>query len=299
MLWDRTCRGDKALALENFFNNSGTISEIIYGPHCIWSLDPQCQSWLLPQSERVELLDWLRKPECVQSFNEYHHQHPEDSPWTWKGRVFTGWGTYTQDWKAIATTTKGVGCCNQCVIQGGNVDVYYWPASDSNTACLSAVGSSFNNPLAGLLTTDTRGYQYWKAPSNPYGGTISSESLGIPPPMALGGPEDPFYNDADPGVQSYLSQHFPPSVVSQLAYRHAHHPNAKLSRKYEQNDLLSLKSRHSLSDRSNPSPGSRISLLSSSQSTADLQRRTLSHPITSAIKPQDLSVEATIGDFTW
>lgn len=194
MLWDSSCKGTEATALEGFFNNTGALANIVYGPHCIWSLDPQCKSWLLPQRPRIKLLDWLRKPDCIQSFNQYHSQHPEDSPWTWRGRVFTGWATSTINWNVLATTTSGVGCCNQCMIKGGNVDVYYWPAPDAKTACLSVVGESMEKPTAGIYTTDKRGYGYWQAPSDAYDGAAASGTAAIPAPVALGGPEDPFYD---------------------------------------------------------------------------------------------------------
>ena len=176
--------------------------------------------------------------------------------------------------------------------------MYYWPASDLNTACLSEIGGSVNNPFAGLVITDTRGFEYWKAPINPYGATVSSDSSDIPPPMALGGPDDPFYKYDDPKVQSYLSKFYPASIVSRFTSSDAHHPAAKISSTLEQKYSLSSRSRQTLYDPPTPGPRPTRSLLSSTESTADLKGRDVSHPITSAVKYQDLPDEAAIGDFT-
>lgn len=123
----------------------------------------------------------------MQSFYEYHIQHADEPLWTWSGRAFNGWSTHTIDWNTVATTTSNVGCCKQCTILGGNVDVYYWPVPGANTDCVSTIGSSFNDPASELLITDNRGYPYWKAQPNPWGQNGSQYVNGntIPPEQAL------------------------------------------------------------------------------------------------------------------
>lgn len=80
-----------------------------------------------------------------------------------------------------------MGCCKQCTILGGTVDVYYWPVPDANTDCVSTIGSSFNDPASELLITDNRGYPYWKAQPNPWGQNGSQYANGntVPPEQAL------------------------------------------------------------------------------------------------------------------
>lgn len=188
MLWDDQCTGNRTEALDLFFNNSGSLYNEVYGAHCIWSREIECAPWLASPAVLPKLLDWLRQPECVQSFYKYHTQHADQPPWTWSGRMFDGWSTHTIDWKTIATTTSTVGCCGQCSIFGGNVDVYYWPVPGENNGCVSTIGSSFNNPIIELMVTDDRGYPYWKIQTNPWGQNDSLtvvDSNTIPQPQAL------------------------------------------------------------------------------------------------------------------
>ncbi|KAL9066628.1 MAG: hypothetical protein Q9161_007458 [Pseudevernia consocians] len=193
LLWDNQCTGNRTEALDLFFNNSGTLYNVVYGAHCIWSREYECAPWLPSPAVLPDFLDWLRKPECVQSFYEYHTHHTDQPPWTWSGRIFDGWSTYTIDWNTVATTTSSVGCCEQCTILGGNVDVYYWPVSGAKEDCVLTIGSEFNNPVTELLITDDRGYPYWKAQTNPWGqnGSLEVDSITLPPQQALAGAPNP------------------------------------------------------------------------------------------------------------
>ena len=166
---------------------------MVYGAHCIWSRESECAPWLASPALLPTLLDWLRSPECVQSFDEYHTQHEDEPPWTWSRRIFDGWSIHTIDWNDVATTTSNVGCCGQCQILGGNVDVYYWPVSGANSDCVSIIGSSYNDYVTELLITDDRGYPYWKAQTNPWGQNGSQDlgSITLPPEQALGGAMNP------------------------------------------------------------------------------------------------------------
>ena len=38
------------------------------------------------------------------------------------------------------------------MLDGGNVDVYYWPEPDANTACLGVIGDNTNSPFPGATT---------------------------------------------------------------------------------------------------------------------------------------------------
>ena len=175
---------------------------MVYGAHCIWSREIECAPWLPSPTVLPQLLDWLRRPECVQSFYEYHTQNADQPPWTWFGRIFDGWSTYTIDWNAVATTTSSVGCCGQCQIFGGNVDVYYWPVPGANSGCVSTIGSDFNNPVTELMVTDDRGFPYWKAQTNPWGqsGSQDVNSITVPPQQALDGAVNPL------SAQPYIIQ---------------------------------------------------------------------------------------------
>lgn len=175
---------------------------MVYGAHCIWSREIECAPWLPSPTVLPQLLDWLRQPECIQSFYEYHIQNADQPPWTWSGRTFDGWSTYTIDWNAVATTTSSVGCCGQCQIFGGNVDVYYWPVPGANSGCVSTIGSDFNNPVTELMVTDDRGYPYWKAQTNPWGqnGSQDVNSITVPPQQALDGAANPL------SAQPYIIQ---------------------------------------------------------------------------------------------
>ena len=134
-----------------------------------------------------KLLEWLREPECIQSFDAYHTQHMDEPTWTYSRRSFDGWNILTIDWDTIATTTSTIGCCNQCTVFGGNVDVYYWPTLEANSACLSIIGSSFKDPATELLVTDDRGFPYWKPQRDPWADNDSRNvnSITIPAEQAL------------------------------------------------------------------------------------------------------------------
>ena len=159
----------------------------MYGAHCIWSFDSKCIPWRPSPAVLPKLLGWLRRPECLQSFYEYHNQHLDQLPWTWSRRAFNGWSINTIDWRTIASTTASVGCCNQCSIYGGNVDVYYWPVLGANSDCLSTIGTNFKDPATELMITDNRGYPYWKPQKNPWAqnGSQNADSTNIPPEQAL------------------------------------------------------------------------------------------------------------------
>lgn len=101
--------------------------------------------------------------------------------------MFDGWSTHTIDWNTIGITTSNVGCCGQCTVFGGNVDVYYWPVPEESDDCVSTIGSNFNNPVTELVVTDNRGYPYWKVQTNPWGQNDSQavDSINLPPEQAL------------------------------------------------------------------------------------------------------------------
>lgn len=121
--------------------------------------------------------------------------------------MFDGWSTHTIDWNTIATTTSTVGCCGQCNVFGGNVDVYYWPVPGENDDCVSTIGTSFNDPETELMVTDDRGYPYWKIQTNPWGSndTYTVDSNTIPQPQALeNGGVNPLSVATSIQVQEYI-----------------------------------------------------------------------------------------------
>ena len=288
MLWDKSCKGDQSEALEDFFNNTGSLFNIVYNAHCIWSLDPQCKDWELPRPQRVELLEWLRSPQCIQSFSKYHSEHPEDTPWTYKVRDFTGFATKSMNFKTMQTTTSGVGCCGQCMLQGGNVDVYYWPSPDVQTTCLPVIGSKLDDVMADIYATDKRGFGYWIDPDD-VDVAAASKNPYIPAPIALGGPPDPFY---EPNETTIFIKKKSSSIDSaDDAY------NTRIIT--PSRPTLSKTASHSPSSQKKPDPAPKSVQPKAAPSTTALHSQADKRVITSAAIQPDGPKEATIGHFTW
>ncbi|KAL6720097.1 hypothetical protein ACLMJK_002018 [Lecanora helva] len=169
---------------------------------------------------------------------------------------------------------------------------------DAKTTCLAEVGTRFEDPVANILTTDKRGYAYWAAPSNPYGEAAPSETLGIPPPMALGGPADPFYDISDPKIQAYLS------LLRKASSRRIQSHSKQATNEVDPRDFSRPSSAtttaDNLSNGVRPTPTPRNILSSSAPLITALHARDNPPMITAAAVPHaNFSNEATIGHFTW
>ena len=164
------------MALNNFFNQSGTVWHLVYHP-CEWEEhrnSPWCKRWLAPPKVSASLRSWMRNPECVTSFREWHSSNLDSPTWTfseWRDNSET---IRSMDWNELATTATTLGCCDSCVILGGNVDVHYWPVPGANTDCLSTIGTSYRHPDDGFFATDDRGHKHFKSRPNPYAQNATS-----------------------------------------------------------------------------------------------------------------------------
>ena len=188
MLWDSTCSGNKTDALDEFFNNSGTMYQLVYGA---WEYYPiHREKGGIPPDTNSKITSWMREPDCRSSFLEWHTENPEQSSWS-----YTDWADNTNvsrtiDWSSIATTSGSFGCCDACELVGGNVDVYYWPVPGANTDCLASIGTTAASDIdLNLVITDARrvgGGGWWNPQPNPYGTfTSPSPSSNSAPPLSL------------------------------------------------------------------------------------------------------------------
>lgn len=129
-------------------------------------LEDACRDWLAPPPISSAIKSWMRQPECLTSFAEWHSAHLDEPPWShvdWYGSQVTS----TIEWSKLATTSTA-GCCDFCAIFGGNVDVYYWPALGARSDCLSSIGTSYRPVDEGFFTTDARGNKWPLSRPNPY-----------------------------------------------------------------------------------------------------------------------------------
>ena len=129
-----------------------------------------CLPYLAPPNISSSMQSWMREPDCITSFGEWHESHLDLPPWT-----HTDWlvnanseAVSSIEWESLTTPGNSVGCCDFCEIMGGNVDVYYWPVPGAKTDCLSTIGTSLGDPDHGVFTTDSRGHSYFESKPNPW-----------------------------------------------------------------------------------------------------------------------------------
>ena len=177
MLWDSSCSGNKTEALDEFFNNSGTMKGLVYNA---WEYYPVNQKLSgIPPENNSKIISWMRDPDCRSSFLEWHTKHLDQPIWTYTDRAENEDVISTMDWSSVARTSGNGGCCDACELVGGNVDVYYWPVPEANTDCLASVGTTAASDIdQNLLISDARGVGggWWKSQPNPYNLTSSSSS---------------------------------------------------------------------------------------------------------------------------
>ena len=194
LLWDTSCSGNRALAMDEFFNttegllfdnlcfsqfSSGvpagdtdiSIPEEPVGSSVVDIDDvipSDCKKYNPPErlSEWQDIKSWMRSSGCVLAQKE----------WTKGG----GQGAYNISSEVTPS------CCGLCNVGAENVDLYYWPEPGVNTSCLSVVGASVN-PIAYGATTgvvgDSEAGTYWacsaKVPATStytYAGTNSADA---------------------------------------------------------------------------------------------------------------------------
>ena len=121
LLWDDSCLGKRISALDRFFNTTNT-TEIINNV-------PSFNDTSLNNT----VTNWMRSPQCMSSSREWLASNGQQTD--------------------VVTTQLGdMNCCHACNMYGGNVEVYYWPERNANSACLSIVGKTTNPPLFGATT---------------------------------------------------------------------------------------------------------------------------------------------------
>ena len=176
MLWNTSCSGNRTEALDDFFNNTGTMMHLVY--HAIEYWDNHRKDSGIPPDTNAKILSWMRDPDCRSSFFEWHTEHPDQPTWTYTDRIDNADVLQTLDWDSVATTSVPYGCCDACNLIGGNVDVWYWPVIGANTDCLASVGTTAASTIdQNLIIPDDRGGGGWWNPQpNPYVTSASSSS---------------------------------------------------------------------------------------------------------------------------
>lgn len=130
VIWNSSCCGDRKAIATEWFNDTRPFME----EKPCWKLMDNasipCTQYETPEmlSAMREVKSWMRTPDCAS--------------------MFQGLGLFSS-----------IGCCGEGYIDAENVDIYYWPEPDSNTACLSIIGDQIN-PWDYGATTD-KGLTYW------------------------------------------------------------------------------------------------------------------------------------------
>ena len=183
MLWDSSCSGNETEALDEFFNNKGTMRTLVYDAWEYYAVTRKISG--IPPENNSKIVSWMRDPDCRSSFLEWHTEHPDQSTWTYTDRTENKDVISTMDWSSVASASGNVGCCDACELVGGNVDVYYWPVPGANTDCLASVGTTAASDIdQNLILPDARGVGggWWNSLPNPYT-VISSSSPSNPAPQ--------------------------------------------------------------------------------------------------------------------
>ena len=169
MLWDSSCSGNKTEALDEFFNNNGTMFGLVYRAWEYYEVNRKLSG--IPPENNSKIRSWMRDPDCRSSFLEWHTENPDQTIWTYTDRAENKDVLSTMDWNSVASTPSNAGCCDICELVGGNVDVYYWPVPGANTDCLASVGTTAASDIdQNLMIPDVRGVGggWWKSQPNPY-----------------------------------------------------------------------------------------------------------------------------------
>ena len=130
MLWNSTCSGNKTLALDTFFDTTG--SYLLTENTCFVKPQPICSKYESPAAlkEFAEIKSWMRSPQCMSSSALWASMHGEPA----------------------MSTAQGLSCCNTCYLSGQSVDIFYWPEPGADTSCLSIIGEKVNAIDEGATT---------------------------------------------------------------------------------------------------------------------------------------------------
>ena len=182
LLWNSSCSGNKTEALDEFFNNTGTMRSLVYVACEYYAQHRHVIG--IPPKENDMIVSWMRDPDCRSSFFEWHTENLDQPTWTYTDRIGNEDVVQTLDWGSIAATSLPYGCCDACELVGGDVDVYYWPVAGANTDCVASVGTTAASTIdQNLIVSDDRGVGegWWTPQPNPYLPTsVSSSSNSAP-----------------------------------------------------------------------------------------------------------------------
>lgn len=159
VLWDSSCSGNITTAAQYMFESIAMIDEKPCWRHdhnaSFGCTDYEPAENLAAMSK---LKDWMRKPACMSSSYKYH------SPLDFT--ISTLSPSESQNPNVALGRAEDETCCGLGIIHAENVDIFYWPEPNANTACLDIIGTSVHPPLYGATTGS--GSAYWACtPSQP------------------------------------------------------------------------------------------------------------------------------------
>ena len=169
--WNQSCTGNLGEAKNRFFQYDGTRQYLLnytffdktsdrYSLRAPYDTPPlleflrQIKAWSqsdVCDTSYKEISD-LSHSKFVDAYNSRENVEPNPDG------IFPG-------------PNDGSHCCNYGAIYAGNVDIYYWPEPDADTACLDVVGGE-PHPIDYGASTDSRSTKYW--------GCIITDSTGQP-----------------------------------------------------------------------------------------------------------------------
>ena len=180
LLWDKSCTGNRTLAIKNFFRPAKTTLASQFGLNttaynfdvllnsCFRGTgltDPSdCAKYNPPSrlEEWDKIRSWMRSDQCVSTQNEYEKMIRQPA--------------------INSTAEDSPSCCDVCGIASPNADIYYWPEGNLDTSCLSIIGPDLHPLGYGGTTTTNLGSNgnstYW-ACSNPHPTTSILSELGL------------------------------------------------------------------------------------------------------------------------
>lgn len=165
ILWDDSCSGNRTAAIEKFFDSvfryqfNGPLLGNLFFQQAANQSD--CDAYNPPErlTQLQSIKSWMRSSQCVFAADEWI----EMTGYNW-GHYFShqneSKAEYIHQMVNGSDVTPDVlpSCCGACFIQAENVDLYYWPEPDSDTSCLSVIGSV--RPIDYGATTEN-GMTYW------------------------------------------------------------------------------------------------------------------------------------------
>ena len=158
-LWEGSCTGNSTDIADQFFGKGGTQAYLLrYNgtyPTC-FNNEKSCPSEDAAMFKPVR--DWMRGSDCQSTMSAYHTE------------VFRGMG-------------HGYGCCEDCGLTAGKVQLYYWPEPDADESCLEEIGdypldfgaTTERQTIRGI-TTKYEDVVYWGCLSTGSNGDVDTQT---------------------------------------------------------------------------------------------------------------------------